>query len=190
MARSKRASEASSTYGLLFCTVVLLLASIVMQARNSALLDAFIPKMASSTKPYATFEQFYPHYLREHSQQTTRQWHYFGTTLVVLYLLSHPVLLLPILAGGLSAYASMPFFRNLSTGVFEIVILMVIYLIGGKLLTGSLKKTFAPLLLGYGFAWVGHFYFEHNKPATFVYPTFSLLGDFRMLFDAVRQLRF
>jgi hypothetical protein len=38
-------------------------------------------------------------------------------------------------------------------------------------------------VLGYGFAWVGHFFFEHNKPATFKYPFYSLLGDWIMFKD-------
>lgn len=35
-------------------------------------------------------------------------------------------------------------------------------------------------LCGYGFAWVGHFFFEKNKPATFQYPFYSLASDFVM----------
>lgn len=38
-------------------------------------------------------------------------------------------------------------------------------------------------VVGYGFAWVGHFFFEHNKPATFKAPFYSLLGDFVMFRD-------
>jgi len=39
---------------------------------------------------------------------------------------------------------------------------------------------FAALIAGYGFAWVGHFFFEKNRPATFTYPWLSFRADFRM----------
>ena len=38
-------------------------------------------------------------------------------------------------------------------------------------------------LVGYGFAWIGHFYFEKNKPATFKYPLYSFAGDWVMYRD-------
>lgn len=38
----------------------------------------------------------------------------------------------------------------------------------------------AGLVVGYAFAWIGHFFFEHNKPATFKSPWLSFLGDWRM----------
>ena len=43
---------------------------------------------------------------------------------------------------------------------------------------------FVPLA-GYGFAWAGHFFFEHIKPATFNYPLYSLLGDWVMWKDII-----
>lgn len=39
---------------------------------------------------------------------------------------------------------------------------------------------------GYGFAWVGHFFYEHNTPATFQYPFYSFLGDWQMFADILR----
>ncbi|MEO0576252.1 MAG: DUF962 domain-containing protein [Pseudomonadota bacterium] len=38
-------------------------------------------------------------------------------------------------------------------------------------------------IAGYGFAWIGHFVFEKNKPATFKYPLYSLAADWVMYKD-------
>ena len=39
------------------------------------------------------------------------------------------------------------------------------------------------LLSGYAFAWVGHFFFEKNRPATFKHPLYSFVGDWVMYKD-------
>ncbi len=60
-----------------------------------------------------------------------------------------------------------------------IVLILVILL----LYTQNLWLLVAMPLAGYGFAWVGHFFFENNKPATFHYPWYSLVGDWVMYKD-------
>jgi hypothetical protein len=49
--------------------------------------------------------------------------------------------------------------------------------------TGNVYWIIAALLSGYAFAWIGHFFFERNKPATFKHPFFSFLGDWVMFKD-------
>lgn len=41
----------------------------------------------------------------------------------------------------------------------------------------------AGFVAGYAFAWVGHFFFEKNRPATFKYPFYSFVGDWVMWKD-------
>jgi len=43
------------------------------------------------------------------------------------------------------------------------------------------------LVEGYAFAWAGHFFFEHNKPATFKHPWFSLMGDWRLWWEIITR---
>jgi hypothetical protein len=62
-----------------------------------------------------------------------------------------------------------------------LVILILALTIG----RGAWMLLWALPLAGYSFAWVGHFFFEKNRPATFQHPFYSLLGDFVMYRDMV-----
>jgi hypothetical protein len=92
---------------------------------------------------FPSFEAFYPFYLSEHGDRTSRRLHFLGTTLALLVLL----------------YA-------VATGRWLVLLLVPV--------------------VGYGFAWVGHYRFEKNRPATFKHPLYSLMGDFRLWFDMLR----
>ena len=62
--------------------------------------------------------------------------------------------------------------------------LLVLAILAYALLSQQWLWLLAMPLAGYGFAWVGHFVFEKNRPATFDYPLYSLMGDWVMLKDA------
>ena len=62
---------------------------------------------------------------------------------------------------------------------------LVIVTFGLALALGKPALLLVLPLIGYGFAWVGHFFFERNRPATFRYPFYSLAGDFVMFRDVV-----
>ena len=94
----------------------------------------------TQTTGFASFKEFYPYYLEEHSNPTCRLLHFIGSWLVL----------------G--------------------VIVAAIY-------TNQWHLLWLMPVIGYGFAWVGHFFFEHNKPATFKHPFYSLMGDWVMFKD-------
>lgn len=89
---------------------------------------------------FASFSEFYPFYLQEHSNRVSRRLHFIG-----------------------------------SWGVLA--------LLGMALFTGNAWWALGALFCGYGFAWVGHFFFEKNRPATFKHPLYSFAGDWVMFKD-------
>lgn len=62
---------------------------------------------------------------------------------------------------------------------------LVIFILALTIGRGAWMLLWALPLAGYTFAWVGHFFFEKNRPATFQHPFYSLLGDFVMYRDMI-----
>ena len=89
---------------------------------------------------FASFREFYPFYLDEHSHLTSRRLHFVGSCAAIAF-----------------------------------VVLAIVQKNAWWLL--------AALLCGYALAWVGHFFFEKNRPATFKHPFYSFLGDWVMYKD-------
>jgi len=58
----------------------------------------------------------------------------------------------------------------------SLALLQIIY----GLATQRLWMLLTALVTGYAFAWIGHFFLGKNKPATFTYPWFSFMGDWKM----------
>lgn len=64
---------------------------------------------------------------------------------------------------------------------------LVLTAIATALVLGRPLLLLAVPLVGYGFAWIGHFAFEKNRPATFKYPLYSLMGDWVMFRDMLTR---
>jgi hypothetical protein len=63
---------------------------------------------------------------------------------------------------------------------------LVLVVFAAAMLTRDARWLWLAPLCGYGFAWLGHFVFEKNRPATFKHPLYSLAGDWVMYADILR----
>ncbi|MBX3700618.1 MAG: DUF962 domain-containing protein [Dokdonella sp.] len=63
---------------------------------------------------------------------------------------------------------------------------LVLVVLAVALVSGQARWLWLAPLAGYGCAWIGHFAFEHNRPATFRHPFYSLAGDWVMYVDILR----
>lgn len=68
---------------------------------------------------------------------------------------------------------------------------LVVAVVVLALASGQLRWLWLAPVAGYGFAWLGHFGFEKNRPATFRHPLYSLMGDWVMYGQMLRgKIRF
>jgi len=63
---------------------------------------------------------------------------------------------------------------------------LVLIVFAATVVTRDARWLWLAPLCGYGFAWLGHFVFEKNRPATFSHPLYSLAGDWVMYADILR----
>lgn len=63
--------------------------------------------------------------------------------------------------------------------------LLVLVALAAVVLSGQWAWLLLVPFIGYGFAWVGHYVFEKNRPATFSHPVYSFMGDWVMLWQAL-----
>jgi hypothetical protein len=63
---------------------------------------------------------------------------------------------------------------------------LVLLVVAVTVATGDARWLWLAPLTGYGFAWIGHYVFEKNRPATFRHPLYSLAGDWVMYWQILR----
>ena len=139
----------------------------------------------AANKPFRTFAEFYPFYLSEHTDGINRALHVVGTAIILGIIAQYPQLVLALVGAGSAGAMACAAMQGAPHGAVEAVVALGGFLLLGKLLTRSLRIPLSIVVIGYSFAWVGHFFFEENKPASFIYPSFSLMGDFAMFFDVL-----
>ena len=131
-----------------------------------------------------SFDEFWPHYLREHSDPRSRWLHFVGTSgflaATAASVVSHPVRF-PAAMLGFAAVFRDGFEKEKRSAPLKHVAAMV------ALGSAGAPRTFpAGVVFAYACAWMGHFGIEKNRPATFEYPLWSLTADFKMWSHMIR----
>ena len=142
----------------------------------------------STTKPFKTLQDFYSHYYSEHQNGICRLLHITGSGITVSVLVRAPRLLLAVLVGLAVGVGACGATQGLPDGRIDAICLLLSYILSARWMNISWAKIATVPLIGYSFAWVGHFVFEQNKPATFLYPAYSLACDFVMCFRVLTGL--
>lgn len=168
----------------------ILVASIAVAYAGSHLSGTF--GEPASTKPYPTFDDFYPFYISQHQEETCRRLHFIGTSILVFMTIMDFRYFLCILPGLLTGVGVCLATRHIEHGLFEFAVMILVYIFTLKSVFGKNIHVYfglGLLLVGYGCAWVGHFVHEGNNPAALIHPAFSLLGDFKMWYEIVTKAR-
>ncbi|KIA90587.1 DUF962 domain-containing protein [Kaistella jeonii] len=81
---------------------------------------------------------------------------------------------------------------QLGTRIFHFIGTLLIFLVLFYVIkSGKERFLWYIPIFGYGFAWFSHVVFEKNRPATFKYPIWSLVSDFKMFFELlIGKLKF
>lgn len=125
----------------------------------------------------SSFGTFWPWYLAEHRTPRCRVLHFLGTGLFLGGALAGLALRPLPMAAGLAATLLIGAVGMKATGRAASTVAL---LLAGLPLIVAWPPVLGGMVLAYGFAWVGHFRVEGNRPATFHYPLWSLVADLRM----------
>jgi hypothetical protein len=138
----------------------------------------------NEAKRFESFEAFYPYYIEQHSDETCKHLHFIGSIIVLIMAVLDRYVFVALMMAACSGYGAMHLTRWMDNGTVEFCTMMMVYFLAMKRLNNVPAKVAMRVpLVGYAFAWAGHRFFEQNEPATFIYPVYSLMGDYRMLYD-------
>jgi hypothetical protein len=98
-------------------------------------------------------------------------------------MLLKPKVLLSLLVAISVGYMLSEILSGYQYGFIEFGTFGAIFVMGNIHLTQS--TGYEIILPGYALSWVGHFFFERNVPASWIYPIYSFLGDYRMCYDTI-----